>query len=472
MEMIIGNIGLTQAGTAASKSGVTFAKEEGKGSFSLLLQAAGLSMQEAGAQESKTGQEGLLAALAALAGGLSPLMLSELQQPEITAEERAQGLILNIKLGESTLLLPLNDLALNNSELARVVKEYGAPVELLTVLLETPDGNPVETLKSHPQLLAEFGQALTTMIQTLTEKPQLLAHDAKTAAFFQTLIGSLRIEAVQETGEADFSTPNPAPVMPVKVNSALGKLQATISVHTLQVAQMTEETAAMNEDAAGKAQVSSEAVAMLSAVTEERADAKTKTAKSAPEAQSKQADQPQVPVAAADQSYLRLPERKLKLESVVTMRADQVRTELSNMVVKRAMLVEAPGRHEFRIVLEPQGLGEVEVRIQSVNHQISVQLIADSLASKGMLDSALAGLKLQLQAQGIQYDRIEVQTASQNNAGLGSGLPEHHGSGQNNREQQQGGHGQRIPVETFTLTDEVELPEESLMTPDRIDVTA
>ncbi|ARU62459.1 hypothetical protein CBW65_16960 [Tumebacillus avium] len=470
MEMAIGNTSVATATAGAGKTTTAGVKSEPQGAFGLLLQAAGLSQPAAGTEEGAVDQEDLMAALAALAGGLSPLLLAALNQPEITAEGTEQGLTLTVQTEQGAVSLLLKDLPLNNSELAAVLQEFGAAPELLTVLSKEPQGNPIETLKLHPQLMPELGNALTQMVQTLTAAPQLMVQETHTAVLFQSLMQSVQIETVQEKQTAATGEEGADLAVPAKGNSLLGKLQATMSMHTLQAALTLAEAAVTSQaqTAEGTAGAVLHASAPAAGVNaEELASA----GKPAPDASQKAADaQPSAGVA-VNQTYQQLPERHLKLEPVVTMRADQFRSELTANVVKRATLIEAPGRHEFRIILEPQGLGEVEVRIQSVNKQISVQLIADSQASKGMLDSALAGLKLQLQAQGIQYDRIEVQTAA-NNTDLGSGLPEHRGSGQQAREQQQGGQSRVAATDTFTLSEgEAELLD-PLLNPDSIDVTA
>ncbi|TCP58823.1 flagellar hook-length control protein FliK [Tumebacillus sp. BK434] len=473
MELLIGNTTMTQTTVSAAKTPAPTGKTDGQGAFGQLLQAAGLSQQAAGAEESAADQDGLMAALAALAGGLSPLLLAGINQPELTAEGVDQGIALTLQTEQGTVSLLLKDLPMNNSELARVLQDFGAAPELLTVLSAEPQGNPLDTLKANPQLMPQVATALTQMVQTLTAAPQLLVQETQTATLFQSLMQAVQIETVQETQTAASGEEKTDLAVPAKGSSLLGKLQATISMHTLQAALTMQEAAIAANAQAQTTEATSGNAVLAQANAEAGAGVEAGAATTAaPDAQPKQADAQPPAAVTVNQTHLQLPERQLKLEPVVTVRADQLRTELSANVVKRATLIEAPGRHEFRIILEPQGLGEVEVRIQSVNKQISVQLIADSLASKGMLDSALAGLKLQLQAQGIQYDRIEVQTASNSNTDLGSGLPEHRGSGQGAREQQHGGQGRVINADTFTLSDgEAELLD-PLSNPDSIDVTA
>ncbi|MFD2171355.1 flagellar hook-length control protein FliK [Tumebacillus lipolyticus] len=439
MELQVGNMGVAPTASAGAKAFAAAGKGDGAGAFNLLLQAAGAAQQAGETQ--KSDQEGLLAALAALANGMAAPLL-------------------------------LNDLPLDNADLAQVLQKFGVSSELLTALLENPQGNPLETLTANPKLMPEFNAALGKMMQTLLAQPQLATPESKTAILLQTLMQSVQIEAVL-TGKAEQGGLAPLDIgWTGMTNSALGKLQATMSLHTLQSFLLGAGVKSDADKALLGAAMPEGGKLAASAMLTEEGTAGGASAKQATEGvQVKQADN-LPPAAGFDlQAYLKLPERTVKLEPVVTMRADQLRSELSSMLVKRASLIESPGRHEFRIILEPQGLGEVEVRIQSINKQISVQLIADSSASRGMLDSALAGLKLQLQAQGIQYDRIEVQSSANGQSNLGSGLPEHRGSGQNAREQQ-GGQSRKATVDTFTLSDVSAIEDQMIIEPDSIDVTA
>ncbi|MGZ4133599.1 MAG: flagellar hook-length control protein FliK, partial [Tumebacillaceae bacterium] len=158
---------------------------------------------------------------------------------------------------------------------------------------------------------------------------------------------------------------------------------------------------------------------------------------------------------------------------VVYMQADQMHNQLADLVVKRAALIEAPGRQEFRIVLQPQGLGEIEVRVEAVGNQISVHLTADNAASKGLLDSGLANLKNQLQSQGIQFNRIEVSTGTTGQGGEFSGLPQDRNSGQSFQGQQGNQSSNKRSNSSFAIDSLSDImSEEDDQSLDGIDITA
>jgi flagellar hook-length control protein FliK len=168
-------------------------------------------------------------------------------------------------------------------------------------------------------------------------------------------------------------------------------------------------------------------------------------------------------------------QQPLKQQSqTVTIHADQFRTQFPETIIKSATLLQSPGRHEFRILLNPQGLGEIEVRVQAIGQHISLQFHADTTAAKSLLDSELANLRSQLQSQGIQFDRIEV-TSGRNNVDINSGLPQERQNGQNSQGQE-GNHSSRRRVETeiFSLDGVEEAIDGSLEqpVPNGLDVTA
>lgn len=96
----------------------------------------------------------------------------------------------------------------------------------------------------------------------------------------------------------------------------------------------------------------------------------------------------------------------------VQMRADQFRFEFPAAVVKQANLLESGGANELRITLMPEGLGEVQVRIQGENGQVSLMISADTAHARSLLDGSINLLRQQLEAQGVQVNRVEVTPSS------------------------------------------------------------
>lgn len=116
------------------------------------------------------------------------------------------------------------------------------------------------------------------------------------------------------------------------------------------------------------------------------------------------------------------------------VRADQFTKDMTNLFVKQMKIVGGNGFSEAKLILHPQSLGQVDVRITANNHVITAHFAADSQAGKELLDNQLPQLRAALQQIGLQVDRLEVtQQQSQ---------PQHFGfsqqrEGQRNHQEQQ-----------------------------------
>lgn len=403
----------TTAVAANGKPGAETGKAEGKsGEFEALMQKLGLTEKAA---EDLAGNTDLLALLASLSGGLSPLALAQLAQGEATTAQE-EGLTIPLMLGGQKLALDLQKLPLTNEQLANLLQTFGASPALVSVLMESPQGKPAATLKGHPELLANLSQTFSQALAQ-TAEPGVNLPDEQLAVLMQT------VKAALETNATAVQKANGQ-------QNLLNKMHVSLTSHVLQAVSVKEEAAQPEQTTVP--------VTNLQHLTPGTTRPATVTATNA--------------------SF--------------TMRADQLRAELPGLLVKRAALIEAPGRQEFRIVLEPQGLGELQLRVQKAqNGQVSVLIAAESLAAKAMIDAGLASLRVQLQSQGIQFDRIEVTHGSQE---ANSGLPQDRGSNQNQHGQAgSDGSDRQAGQDTFSLEAELAEQEEALAADSTgIDVTA
>lgn len=96
----------------------------------------------------------------------------------------------------------------------------------------------------------------------------------------------------------------------------------------------------------------------------------------------------------------------------VTMSAGQFAQEMSQLVFKNMKVTQLNGFSEAKITLMPEHLGQVDVKISLHNGQLMAQFITDTLTGKEMLENQLPQLRLALQAQGLNVDKLEV---TQNN---------------------------------------------------------
>lgn len=378
----------TTASVTVSKSG----KGAGKNSaFDSMLQGADDTSSTA-TDDSNKQPDALQTMLAALNGGLSPLILALPQQQTIASnalQPDGGTAAVTATNGLQTVQQLLQNVQMNNGDLAALLQKFGASPALMRVLLEQPQGQLSASLSAHPEVITDLEKALSNVAQQVAATPALLT-DPKMTVLMQSIMNQLSQQQQGSTGDQTQQSGQQA------LPALLGKLQATISTHAVEVTVTKPEQTATE-----------------SATSPTGSIANTLVIGTPLHVQLQPLNQP------------------VNAEpNVVLVPGDQLNHQLADLVVKRAALIEAPGRQEFRIVLQPQGLGEIQVRVEAVGNQISLHLTADNATSKGLLDAGLANLKNQLQSQGIQFNRIEVTTGNNSQGNEYSGLPQERGSGQ------------------------------------------
>jgi flagellar hook-length control protein FliK len=91
--------------------------------------------------------------------------------------------------------------------------------------------------------------------------------------------------------------------------------------------------------------------------------------------------------------------------------------EMSEWIAKNALGGRNPTVTEAKLMLSPEHLGQLEVKISVHNGQLTAQFTAESAAAKDLLEAGLASLRSNLQGQGVQVERLVVAQQS-----LGSGM--------------------------------------------------
>ncbi|TMV52034.1 flagellar hook-length control protein FliK [Paenibacillus mesophilus] len=124
------------------------------------------------------------------------------------------------------------------------------------------------------------------------------------------------------------------------------------------------------------------------------------------------------------------------------VRADRFADEMAQVL--RSMKVNtANGLSEVRIMLQPEHLGHVDVKVSMQNGQIVAHFMADSAHGKELLESQLSQLRTVLQNQGLQVDRLEVVHYD----------PQYSGAFQDSRQQQQSRESDRNDKEKSSETE-------------------
>ena len=81
-------------------------------------------------------------------------------------------------------------------------------------------------------------------------------------------------------------------------------------------------------------------------------------------------------------------------------------------VVQNAELLMKDGGGEMKIVMNPEGLGEVAMKVNVENGNVSVQMITESDEAKKLLEREMGALKAGLAQQNLRVETIKVDTAS------------------------------------------------------------
>jgi len=92
--------------------------------------------------------------------------------------------------------------------------------------------------------------------------------------------------------------------------------------------------------------------------------------------------------------------------------ANRFAAEAGEWILKHLRLTTQNGVSEARMTLHPEHLGQVQVKLTMQNGQLTAQFVADTLAGKEAIESQLAQLRITLQNQGIQVEKLEVSYSS------------------------------------------------------------
>lgn len=105
--------------------------------------------------------------------------------------------------------------------------------------------------------------------------------------------------------------------------------------------------------------------------------------------------------------------------------AEEFANTMSSMIVEKFNIRSANGISEAKLMLFPEQLGQVDVKLSMQNGVLTALFQTDSAMAKELLENQLSHLRVMLQAQGLSVDKLEVahsQAAagfSQQHAGQG-----------------------------------------------------
>jgi flagellar hook-length control protein FliK len=85
-----------------------------------------------------------------------------------------------------------------------------------------------------------------------------------------------------------------------------------------------------------------------------------------------------------------------------------------DQIVEKVTLRSAIDRSEMRIQLKPDTLGNVRMHVVADKNQLVVQMIAEKLETKEIIESQIHHLKAELDKQGLTVGKIEVVISTAN----------------------------------------------------------
>jgi flagellar hook-length control protein FliK len=96
----------------------------------------------------------------------------------------------------------------------------------------------------------------------------------------------------------------------------------------------------------------------------------------------------------------------------------QFAQQIEKFLVKQFLLTQGNGTSEAKLTLNPEHLGQVDIRIIMQNGQITAQFMTDNAMARDLLDNQMSQLRSALHGQGLQVDRLEVvqQPSTSSNA--------------------------------------------------------
>ncbi|MEW4369239.1 flagellar hook-length control protein FliK [Paenibacillus kandeliae] len=86
--------------------------------------------------------------------------------------------------------------------------------------------------------------------------------------------------------------------------------------------------------------------------------------------------------------------------------------EMSKFIVSKMDIHQLNGVSEARIIMNPENLGQVDVKISIQDGQVMAQFITEKHGAKDALEQQMAQLRTALQSQGLQVDKLEVAQSS------------------------------------------------------------
>ncbi|MBP2001116.1 flagellar hook-length control protein FliK [Paenibacillus shirakamiensis] len=134
---------------------------------------------------------------------------------------------------------------------------------------------------------------------------------------------------------------------------------------------------------------------------------------------------------------------------------DQFAKEMGSFVVSKLDILKLQGGAEARIILFPEHMGQVDVKITLQNGQLIAQFATEHASAKDSLEQQMNQLRVALQNQGIQVEKLEVtQNQSLSSHMYHDGRQSGSGAGKQHQGTRQRGEATDDAIQMADMTDE------------------
>lgn len=99
------------------------------------------------------------------------------------------------------------------------------------------------------------------------------------------------------------------------------------------------------------------------------------------------------------------------------MKGTKELSNLDHIIQKVQWISENQGEGEIRMQLKPEKLGELVLRVSNINDQVNIQLLAESVEAKKLLQNYLFDLKESLNLKQIKVDQIMIGSLFETSTG-------------------------------------------------------
>jgi hypothetical protein len=116
---------------------------------------------------------------------------------------------------------------------------------------------------------------------------------------------------------------------------------------------------------------------------------------------------------ASHERFAEAPARPAPAASPAAIPLGRLKDQAGSELLRASQLVLRDGGGEIRLVLKPESLGSVRVRMNLVDNAIEGRIIVDSAAVKHVLDGSVDALRRALTAEGFQMGSLQVSVGGQ-----------------------------------------------------------